>query len=145
MFIGKYYHTLESKGRISLPKKFREKSSNWVITRGLDGGLFLFTAEAFFLHLEKLQQSSLTKKKHRDYLRIMSNEAVEIEIDTNGRVHLPEYLIEFAKLEKEIVIVGSLHYVEVWDRETYHNYIDIVEEKAEIIAESIEIESNAQS
>ncbi|MFZ1721963.1 MAG: division/cell wall cluster transcriptional repressor MraZ [Microgenomates group bacterium] len=142
MFIGKYYHSLEAKGRLSLPKRFRDKSDQWIITRGLDGGLFLFTQLEFTNHIRSLSEGSLTKKRHRDYLRIMTNEAAEVEPDANGRVHLPEYLIEFAKLQKQVVIVGSSSYIEIWDRDQYHSYIETIESNAANIAESLQSEQN---
>lgn len=137
MFLGRYYHTLESKGRLSLPKKFREVDQNWIVTRGLDGGLFLFRASEFTKQLENLPQRTFTSKQHRDFLRLMANEAQETEVDANGRVHLPEYLIEFAHLQKEIVVVGSFSWIEIWDRQRYHEYLSQLEPQAEAIAESL--------
>lgn len=137
MLIGKYYHHLENKGRLSLPAKFREVSQAWIVTRGLDGCLFLLQESNFKQELDKIAQSSLTKKANRDLLRLMTNEAKELEVDDNGRVNLPNYLIEFANLKKEVVVVGSLNHLEVWDQEKYHNYIDQIESQAEDIAESI--------
>lgn len=137
MLIGKYYHHLENKGRLSLPAKFREVSQAWIVTRGLDGCLFLLQESNFKQELDKIAQSSLTKKANRDLLRLMTNEASELEVDDNGRVNLPNYLIEFANLKKEVVVVGSLNHLEVWDQEKYHNYIDQIESQAEDIAESI--------
>jgi MraZ protein len=137
MLIGKYYHHLEAKGRLSLPAKFREVSQNWIVTRGLDGCLFLLQEGNFAKELEKIADSSLTKKANRDLLRLMTNEAQEVSTDSNGRVNLPDYLIKFAKLTKETVIVGSLNHLEIWDQERYHNYIDQIEGQAEAIAESI--------
>jgi len=137
MLIGKYYHHLENKGRLSLPAKFREVSRAWIVTRGLDGCLFLLQESNFKQELDKIAQSSLTKKANRDLLRLMTNEASELEVDDNGRVNLPNYLIEFANLKKEVVVVGSLNHLEIWDQEKYHNYIDQIESQAEDIAESI--------
>jgi MraZ protein len=137
MLIGKYYHHLEEKGRLSLPAKFREVSREWIVTRGLDGCLFLLLEGNFKKELEKIAQSSLTKKANRDLLRLMTNEAQELSADENGRVNLPDYLIEFAKLEKNVVVVGSLNHLEIWDQEKYHHYIDQIEGQAESIAESI--------
>lgn len=137
MLIGKYYHHLENKGRLSLPAKFREVSQAWIVTRGLDGCLFLLQESNFKQELDKIAQSSLTKKANRDLLRLMTNEASELEVDDNGRVNLPNYLIEFANLKKEVVVVGSLNHLEIWDQEKYHNYIDQIESQAEDIAESI--------
>jgi MraZ protein len=137
MLIGKYYHHLEDKGRLSLPAKFREVNKSWIITRGLDGCLFLLQESNFKQELNKIAQSSLTKKANRDLLRLMTNEAKELEVDDNGRVNLPNYLIDFANLKKNIVVVGSLNHIEVWDQDHYHDYIDQIENQAESIAESI--------
>ena len=138
MFIGRYYHTLEEKGRISLPKKFREQENHWVITRGLDGGLFLFRQEEFLERMTELQDRSFTKKHHRDFIRLMANDAQEVSVDRNGRVQLPEYLIQAAGLTKQVVIVGSFSRVEIWDQERYHTYLAEIEPQAETIAESLE-------
>ncbi len=142
MFIGKYYHKLESNGRIALPKSFRDEQNDWVITRGLDGSLFLFSAESFATEIAKLEARSFTKKINRDFIRLMTNEAQKVSVDKNGRVQLPEYLIEFAQLQKEIVIVGSLSRVEIWDRRRYHHYLDEIEGKAETIAEALSESTN---
>ena len=120
MLIGKFYHHLESKGRLSLPAKFREINKEWIVTRGLDGCLFLLQESNFKKELEKIAQGSFTKKANRDLVRLMTNEAMELVADENGRVNLPDYLIKFAKLEKNGVIVGSLNHLEVWDQDTYH-------------------------
>lgn len=137
MFIGRYYHTLEENGRISLPKKFRAQEENWVVTRGLDGGLFLFRAENFQQELSQLSQRTFTKKAHRDFIRLMTNDAQEVKADNNGRVSLPEYLIKFAQLKKDLVIVGSYSRVEIWACKEYHQYLDQLEDQAEEIAEGL--------
>lgn len=138
MFIGTYYHTIEEKGRVSLPKKFRESGDQWVITRGLDGGLFLFLKNRFAIELEKLAHQSFTKKAHRDFIRLMTNEAQEIELDKLGRLLLPEYLRATAQLTKDIAVVGSYERIEIWDVQKYHKYIDKLEKNAEAIAEMVE-------
>lgn len=138
MFIGKYYYSLDEKGRISLPKKFRQESKTWIVTRGLDGGLFMFKEETFEKELAKFESRTFTKKHNRDFVRLMTNEAESVSPDKNGRVQLPEYLIKFGNLNKNIVIIGSLSRVEIWDRDSYHNYVDTIEDKAEEIAEVLE-------
>jgi MraZ protein len=137
MFIGRYYHSLEENGRISLPKEFREQETEWVVTRGLDGGLFLYRAQDFQDELQKLAERTFTKKSHRDFIRLMANDAKTVSTDTLGRVSLPEYLIEFAQLKKNLIVVGSYSRVEIWDRELYHTYLDQLETEAETIAESL--------
>lgn len=138
MYIGKYYYSLEEKGRLSLPKEFRQESNSWVVTRGLDGGLFLFKESDFQAQLQNLLSRTFTKKINRDFVRLMTNEAKVVTPDKNGRISLPEYLISFAKLQKTVVIVGSLEKIEIWDQNTYHAYIDSIESNAEEIAETLE-------
>lgn len=138
MFIGRYYHKLEEKGRISLPKDLRSNNQSWIVTRGLDGGLFLFLAENFVAELEKLALKTFTKKKDRDFIRYMTNDAYQLEVDKNGRVLLPDYLKNFAHIQKEVVIVGSFNKIEIWDRDKYHQYLDQLEDQAEEIAESLD-------
>lgn len=137
MLIGRFYHHLEVNGRLSLPKPFRQEHAEWVITRGLDGGLFLFPKQQFVQQLETLQQTTFTKQTHRDFIRLMTNEAREVVADKLGRVQLPEYLIEFAHLTKDVVVVGSYNWVEIWDVTHYHHYLEKVEPQAEAIAETV--------
>lgn len=144
MFIEKYYHQLEEKGRVSLPKKFR-KSEQLIITRGLDGGLFLYPQSEWMKTVEMLSKQPDTKQKNRDYLRLLTNEAQEVETDTLGRITIPEYLRQFAKLTKQLVIIGSYSKIEIWDMKTYHDYLDQIEGKMEEIAESLDIQPAQES
>lgn len=138
MYIGRFYHQLEEKGRVSLPKKFRNKET-LIITRGLDGGLFLYPQSQWEKTVEELSRQAETKKKNRDYLRLMTNDAQELEVDKLGRILIPEYLRSFAHLTKQVVIIGSYSKIELWDVETYHKYIDEIQGSIEEIAESLEI------
>ena len=139
MFIGRYYHTIEAKGRISLPKKFREKEQQTlIVTRGFDGGLYVFPQETWLKEVATLATRTFTKKDHRDIVRLMTNDAQEVEIDHIGRILIPEYLRQYAHLEKQAVIVGSFNKIEIWDADTYHTYIEKTEQLAEEIAEHIE-------
>jgi len=137
MFIGTYYHTIEEKGRVSLPKKFREAGNEWVVTRGLDGGLFLFLNNSFTAEMEKLSNFVFTKKAHRDFIRLMTNEAQLVQLDPEGRLLLPDYLRATAQLTKNVAIVGSYQRIEIWDVEKYHQYVDQLESQAEAIAEKV--------
>lgn len=137
MFIGKYYHKLEPNGRVMIPKDFR-KAESFVITRGLDGSLFLFQAEDFELEIQKLSTRSFTKKINRDFIRLMTNEAHSLVPDKNGRVQLPVYLTDLAGFSKDIVFVGSMNRVEIWDQQAYHKYLAHIEADAENIAEQLE-------
>lgn len=135
MLVGTYYHTLEDNGRISLPRSFRSKQTDWVVTRGLDGCLFLLSADKFTAELEQITKRSFTNKDTRDLTRLFANEAQEVTPDKTGRVQLPEYLITFAGLTKNVVIVGSVSRIEIWDRDRYHAYISELEPQAEALAE----------
>jgi len=137
MFIGRYYHTLEAKGRLSLPKTFRDQESHWIITRGLDGGLMGFKQADFETQLRELNERTFTVKHNRDFIRLMSNDAVAAEVDYNGRVQLPEYLIELAHLQKQVVISGSFNWIEIWDMNLYHFYLEKLEPQATAISEHI--------
>lgn len=135
MLIGTYYHTLETNGRVSLPKPFRDEQKNWIVTRGLDGCLFLLKPEQFAQELAEITTRTFTSKDTRDLTRLFANEAKEVTADKTGRVQLPEYLTAFAKLSKNVVLVGSVTRVEIWDRERYHAYLALVEPQAEELAE----------
>lgn len=139
MFIGRYYHHLEEKGRLSLPKEFRTQHQNWVITRGLEGGLFLLPFDEFNKQLELISGNTFIKKNQRDMTRLLTNDAREVKPDSLGRITLPEYLIQQAELKKQVVIIGSFHYIEIWDQEKYHQYLAKIEPQSEKLAESIEI------
>jgi MraZ protein len=107
-----------------------------VITRGLV--LFLIKQAEFETQLAEISQRSLTKKTNRDLVRLMTNEAANLTADANGRIHLPEYLTQFAKLTTDVVIVGSLNRIEIWDLATYHAYVENLESQAEAIAEAVQ-------
>lgn len=137
MFIGQYYHTLETKNRLSLPKTFRDQESHWILTRGLDGGLFGFKQSEFETQLTELSERTFTLKSNRDFIRLMTNDATAVEVDDNGRVQLPEYLIKLAHLQKQVVVAGSFKWIEIWDLETYHKYRDTLDAQAAAISEQI--------
>ncbi|KKU88476.1 MAG: Protein MraZ [Microgenomates group bacterium GW2011_GWF2_47_9] len=130
MFIGSYYHTIEEKGRISVPKSFRpELSHGSVITRGLDGCLFVFTGDSWSLLLDKLNSLPFTGKSARDFLRLLTYNAAPVELDKLGRTRIPDNLMQLAGLSKEVVFAGALSRVEVWDKKKYHAYVDSLEGK----------------
>lgn len=137
MFIGRYYNQLESKGRVCLPKQIRQGCSDWVITRGFDGGLFLFPSLDFQNELAKMDRLQFTKANHRNLIRLLTNEAQNVTTDKTGRILIPEHLQKLAQLKKSLVVVGSLSRVEIWDRDLYHQFLDNISQSAESIAETI--------
>jgi MraZ protein len=138
-FIGRYYHALEQKGRLSIPSTFRNTlGESAIITLGLDGGLFLFAPGEWQKIVEKTNEFAFTRKNARDWIRLLSNNAVEVSFDRLGRILIPEYLREKARLIKDVVVVGSLERIEIWDQKAYHAYLEHIESEAEAIAESLE-------
>lgn len=125
MFIGTYYHSLDEKNRVSVPSVFRpELTPGSVITKGLDGCLFIFTSESWNKLVEKLQSLPLTSKPARDFLRLLTYSASPLDTDKLGRTLLPENLINLAGIKKDVVFAGALSRVEIWDKALYHTYVD---------------------
>ncbi len=125
MFVGTYYHTLEDQNRVSVPKSFRsELTPGSMITKGLDGCLFLFTAESWNKLVEKLNSLPLTSKAARDFLRLLTYNASPLDTDKLGRTHLTENLLKLSGIKKDVVFAGALTRVEIWDKTNYHAYLE---------------------
>lgn len=138
MFIGIYYHTLEAKGRLAIPAKFRRNlKKGSVVTRGLDGCLFLFPASVWERLIDKLRQSPLTKREARGFVRLITHEAAEVEFDRQGRTRIPKYLVEYAGIKKSVVVAGTLDRIEIWEKVRYDEYVTKLEEKGEDLAEKL--------
>lgn len=137
-FIGRFYHALEQKGRLSIPAVFRLKlGKSAVITRGLDGCLFLFPDQNWQAVATQAETLPLTKRQARSWVRLLANNASQITFDQLGRILIPDHLRTIAHLNKEVVVVGSLTHLEIWDKHIYHTYLDQIENQAEAIAESL--------
>lgn len=125
MFIGTHYHTLDDKNRVAVPKTFRDQlSAGSVITKGLDGCLFIFTSESWNKLIDKLQTLPLTSQPARAFLRLLTYNAVPLDTDKLGRTLLPENLLKVAGISKDVVFAGALTRVEIWDKARYHTYLD---------------------
>lgn len=137
-FVGAYYHSIDDKGRVSVPKKFREGlAEGSVVTKGLDGCLFIFGAGYWTELSAKLRSLPLGQKTARDFLRLMTYNAAPIEFDDIGRTRFPIPLAESVNLKKEVVFVGTLTRIEVWDKQTYHAYFDKLAEREGELSESL--------
>lgn len=138
MFIGQYEHNLEEKGRLAIPKKFRgELGEGAILTRGLDGCLFLFPLRSWEEFVAKLVQTPLTKTDARDFSRYLTYGAVEVELDSQGRILIPEYLRGSAGIGKEVVLAGALGRIEIWDKENFRQYQEKIGNESSIIAERL--------
>lgn len=137
MFVGTYYNKLEAKGRFTLPKAFRQDTTDWILTAGLDGCLFIFRQQEFVQEAQKLEQLSYYQADHRALIRHLANNASEQTVDQLGRLLIPESLKETAGINKNIVIVGSLSRIEIWDQERYHALLDKLNSSIEVQAEKV--------
>ncbi len=138
MFIGQYLHTLEAKGRLAIPKSFRSSLSRQaVITKGLDGCLFLFPAEAWHDFSQKIAKMSLTKKDSRSFSRFLTFSAAQVNLDSQGRILIPDHLRKFAGLKKHVMVAGASDRVEVWDKKHFDQYQGRVEKETEKITERL--------
>lgn len=130
MFTGRYYHSIEAKGRLAIPQPFRaELTSGGVITWGLDGCLFLFPASYWQKFSEKLASLPLTNPQARNLTHLLVQSATNLDLDGQGRTLIPDYLRQQANLKKQVVVAGSLTRIEIWDREMYHEHFDLIAQK----------------
>ncbi len=127
MFIGLHYHTIEAKGRLAIPQSFRaELESGGVITWGLDGCLFLFPNSSWQKLSEKLASLPLTQAPARNLVRLLVQSASELNLDSQGRTLIPEHLRQRVQIKKQVVVAGALTRVEIWDRDSYHQHLDLI-------------------
>jgi MraZ protein len=131
MFMGEYNHTVDAKGRMIVPSKFREQLGNeFVVTKGLDGCLFVYSHEEWQRIEESLREKPLTSKDARKFMRFFFAGAANCEVDKQGRILLPGNLREYAGIEKDVVSVGVFSRVEIWSKDRYmesSNYDDMDE------------------
>lgn len=138
MLIGEYQHNIDAKGRLIMPAKFRpDLGQQFIVTRGLDGCLFGFPQESWNNLQEKLKQLPLVKKDARKFTRFFYSAATEVEIDKQGRINLPNNLLEFAKIDKECRVIGVSDRIEIWSSELWNDFALDAEENFEEIAEEM--------
>jgi MraZ protein len=123
MFIGEFHHTLDEKGRLAVPVKFRaELAAGSVVTRGLDRSLFLYPKAAWETLAAKLAAFPLGQADTRAFARLMLAGAMDVDFDGQGRVTLPEYLRIFAGLKKKVIVAGLYDRLEIWDEDNWNKY-----------------------
>ncbi|MEX0689846.1 MAG: division/cell wall cluster transcriptional repressor MraZ [Candidatus Paceibacterota bacterium] len=138
MLLGEYQHTLDSKGRIAVPSKFRTKLGDGaIITRGLDKCLFVFGMEEWSSLAKKLTSLPLSQSNSRAFSRLMLAGAVDVKLDVQGRVLIPEYLRNYADLKKQVVVAGLYSRFEIWDSSNWDKYKKKTEGSSEEIAEKL--------
>ena len=138
MLIGEYEHTLDAKGRVSMPAKLRrDMGEAFIVTKGLDGCLTLYTMEQWSTLLAKVSALPNTKKEVRVYKRKLASKASECEIDNQGRILIPQNLIEEAGLIKECMIIGNVSTVEIWAKDRWNAYDEEHDDDFEQVAEEL--------
>lgn len=138
MILGEYKHTLDIKGRMAIPAKFRSKfSTGAIITRGLDKCLFIFAAQEWEVLVQKIVALPLAQSNARAFSRLMLAGATDAEIDGQGRILIPDYLRTYAGLKKQAVITGLYNRIEVWDADAWSQYKSKTESASDEIAEKL--------
>lgn len=139
MLIGQYSHTIDDKKRLSLPSKWKSVfAKKVVVTRGLDTCLFVYTTKEWEKIAQKLSETSMGSKDARDLNRFFLSGAVEIDIDSAGRVLIPDYLKDFAKLKEKIIFAGLYKRAEIW------NEVEWEKKQKEVSAKADEVASKLQ-
>lgn len=139
MFMGEYNHSIDAKGRLIVPAKFREVlGEEFVVTKGLDGCLFVYPQAEWRNFEEKLKSLPLTNKNARQFTRFFLAGAATCEVDKQGRILLPQVLREFAELEKEVVLVGVASRIEIWSSKRWNECMEAYDEDMDEVAENME-------
>lgn len=142
MFYGEYEHTIDKKGRIIIPSKFRDFLKEYdikkiFVTRGLDKCLFLFTEDEWKAQETKFKSISFTKSESRKFNRLYFSGATQVECDAQGRILLPKYLKDFAEIRRDIIFIGVSNRIEIWSREVWQEYYKSSKSSYEDIAERL--------
>ena len=138
MLIGEYTHNLDPKKRLSVPAKFRkELGDGAVLTRGLDGCLWLFPSDQWSELAQKISTLPMAQADSRSFARLLLSGATEVEFDGLGRILIPEYLKTYAGLSREVVVAGVHSRLEIWDKEAWADYKKILEKNSEAIAQKL--------
>lgn len=138
MFIGEYQHTIDHKGRMAIPAKFRKGlAKGAVVTRGIDNCLFLYPMSEWEDLAEKLKKLPINQANARAFVRLMFAGATDVQINSQGRILIPEYLRKYAGLNKKAIIAGLYNRIEIWAQEKWQIYKSNTERASENIAEQL--------
>lgn len=138
MLLGEYRHNLDSKGRLAIPAKFREVlGQGAILTRGLDGCLFVYSAKEWEGLVAKLMALPLAQANSRAFVRLMLSGASDVDFDAQGRILVPEYLRDYAGMGKQAVVTGLYNRIEIWDSARWNQYKTKTESASDEIAEKL--------
>ncbi len=139
MFIGQYQHTIDGKGRVIMPARFRDRlGETFVVTRGLDQCLFIYTMHEWERLAGSLESLQFTRRDHRTFTRFFFSGAAEVQLDSQGRCLIPPHLREHAGLERDLMIIGVSGRIEIWSLKGWEVYKEDAAISFEDIAEKIE-------
>ncbi|MEK9180058.1 MAG: division/cell wall cluster transcriptional repressor MraZ [Patescibacteria group bacterium] len=138
MLLGEYQHNLDQKGRVAMPAKFKEKlAAGAIITRGIDECLFVFASKEWDELAKKLVSLPLAQANSRAFVRLMLAGAMDVSLDGQSRILVPDYLRKYAGLNKKVIIAGLYNRVEIWDASRWNEYKKKTEGASEEIAEKL--------
>lgn len=142
MFYGEFEHALDRKGRLIIPSRFRDAVKEhyierFFITRGLDKCLFMFAEDEWRLQEQKFKTMSFTKSEYRRFNRLYFSGAGELIPDKQGRVLIPSYLKEYARIKKDVYIIGVSNRIEIWSRKDWQDYYSSSKDSFEDVAEKL--------
>jgi len=141
-FMGSFTHAVDHKGRVNIPTKFRkhipsDTEEALVITRGLDGCLFAYPIDEWHHVEERLRSLPVTQKRTRQFVRMLTSQATSVSLDKQGRIAIPKGLLDLARIEAEVLFVGTLDHFELWNPNDYEQCMDDTGQSYEEVAESI--------
>ena len=142
MFYGEYQHSIDRKGRLVLPAKFREVAKGnfierFYLTRGLDKCLFMFSEDEWKAQEQKFRNLSFTKQESRRFNRIYFSGAIDVIPDKQGRILIPQFLKDFAAIKKDVVTIGVSNRIEIWDKDIWNQFYQSSREAFEDVAERL--------
>ncbi|MGN1355434.1 MAG: division/cell wall cluster transcriptional repressor MraZ [Bacilli bacterium] len=138
MFIGEYHHSVDDKGRLIIPSKFRDElGTKFIITRGIENCLFVYSMESWEKIVNKLETLPFTKKDARAFIRFFLSGASEAEFDKHGRINITSPLISYANITKECVVIGTGDRLEIWSEESWNDFFTSAKDSMSDIAENL--------
>ena len=138
IFIGEYHHSVDDKGRLIIPSKFRDElGTKFIITRGIENCLFVYSMESWEKIVNKLETLPFTKKDARAFIRFFLSGASEAEFDKQGRINITSPLISYANITKECVVIGTGDRLEIWSEESWNDFFTSAKDSMSDIAENL--------
>ncbi|MBQ1496657.1 MAG: division/cell wall cluster transcriptional repressor MraZ [Bacilli bacterium] len=138
MFMGEFHHNIDEKNRLIIPSKFRNELGNkFIVTRGIEKCLFIYSLDEWNKIVDKLKELPFTRKDARTFMRMFLSGATECELDNNGRINIPNPLKEYANIKKEVVVIGVNERLEIWSNEGFDDFFNDNIDNFDEIAEGL--------